>query len=138
MSDRPIKIILDTNVWISFLIGQKTSAVVRKLLTSRNVSIVMTGILQSEILAVASRPKFARYFPPEAGEFLLGFLRNRGDYYQIDNIPRRCRDPKDDYLLELAHVSNADLLVTGDKDLTEMHQFGKCTIMTIEELEKRL
>ena len=76
MSDRPIKIILDTNVWISFLIGQKTSAVVRKLLTSS--------------------------------------------------------------LLELAHVSNADLLVTGDKDLTEMHQFGKCTIMTIEELEKRL
>ena len=76
MSDRPIKIILDTNVWISFLIGQKASAVIRKLLTSS--------------------------------------------------------------LLELAHVSNADLLVTGDKDLTEMHQFGKCTIMTIEELEKRL
>ena len=32
-------------------------------------------------------------------------------------LPEKCRDRKDDYLLELAVISNADFLITGDKDL---------------------
>ena len=53
-------------------------------------------------------------------------------------IPQRCRDPKDDYLLELARVSDADILVSGDEDLTEMNRFGHCHIITLSQLKKAL
>jgi len=33
MHDRPVRIIIDTNLWISFLIGLKSSPVVRNILT---------------------------------------------------------------------------------------------------------
>jgi len=102
MHERHTKIIIDTNLWISFLIGMKTSAAIRHILTDGTVNIVMTDILQQEILKVASRPKFVRYFAPEACQRLLDFLRNRSDTYPLNVIPQRCRDPKDDYLLELA------------------------------------
>ena len=68
---------------------------------------------------------------------LLSFLRVRSEYHTLGDIPQRCRDPKDDYLLELAYISNADLLVTGDKDLTELRQLGKCEIITLQNLRER-
>ena len=137
MHDKPVKIIIDTNLWISFLIGMKSSSAIRRIMTDGSVSIVMTDILQAEIMAVASRPKFAGYFAPEACERLLEFLRARSDEYVLGDIPSRCRDPKDDYLLELARVSDADILVTGDKDLTDMCQFGRCKIMTLAEFKRK-
>lgn len=137
MHDRPVRIIIDTNLWISFLIGLKSSPAVRNILTDGTVSIVMTDILQQEIMTVASRPKFARYFAPEACDRLLAFLRARSEDYPLGDIPQRCRDPKEDYLLELARVADADILVTGDKDLTDLLQFGRCQIMTLAEFKKR-
>ena len=138
MNDKPVKTIIDTNLWISFLIGKDTSSVIRNLLTNKSVSIVVTEILQTEIVAVASRPKFARHFAPEACKMLLSFLKTRCKNYHLGDIPKRCRDPKDDYLLELARVAEADFLVTGDKDLTDMQQFGHCRILTMAEFQREI
>ena len=55
--------------------------------------------------------------------------------FELGNIPSRCRDPKDDYLLELALVSDADFLVTGDKDLLEVKKIGNCQIVTAMEFD---
>lgn len=52
------------------------------------------------------------------------FFNLRGDY------PSLCRDPKDDYLLELAVSSSADFIVTGDKDLLELERIGKTVIVS--------
>lgn len=97
----------------------------------------MTDILQQEIMTVASRPKFVRYFAPEACQRLLVFLRARSESYPLGDIPQRCRVPKDDYLLELARVSDADVLVTGDSDLADLHHFGRCQILTLAEFKQR-
>ena len=40
MHEKPVKIIIDTNLWISFLIGLKSSSAVRSILTDGTVSIV--------------------------------------------------------------------------------------------------
>lgn len=136
MLEKPFKIIIDTNLWISFLIGLKSSSDIRSILTDGTVSIIMTDILQQEIMTVASRAKFARYFAPEACKRLLAFLRARSEDYPLGDIPSRCRDPKDDYLLELVRVSGADILVSGDKDLTDLRQFGHCRIMTLPEFKQ--
>ena len=138
MHDKTIKIIIDTNLWISFLIGSKAAFALRNILTDGKVEIVTTEILRSEIMAVASRPKFARHFAPESCERLLGFLHARGVDYPLGDIPQRCRDSKDDYLLELARVADADFLITGDKDLTDLRLFGHCHIMTLAEFCQRL
>jgi len=44
-----------------------------------------------------------------------------------------CRDPKDDFLLSLAKDGNATYLITGDKDLLILKEFGKTTILTVTE-----
>jgi hypothetical protein len=39
-----------------------------------------------------------------------------------------CRDPKDNKLLEIAHESKADYLVTLDKDLLVLSKFERTVI----------
>lgn len=97
MQDSPVKIIIDTNLWISFLIGLKSSASLRNILTDGTKRIIMTDILKQEIMNVASRPKFSRYFTTGACDKLLSFIQMRGEDYPISDIPKRCRDEKDDY-----------------------------------------
>lgn len=41
-----------------------------------------------------------------------------------------CRDPKDDFILECAQTGNADLIVTGDKDLLSLKLFNGIQIVT--------
>ena len=88
------------------------------------------------ILEVASRPKFARYFRPDAIELLRKFFLTYAEFYDLEAIPKRCRDPKDDYLLELSVVSEADLLVSGDKDLTDMERIGSTRIIGFHEFRE--
>ena len=63
------------------------------------------------------------------------FIQTTGKVFQINEVPIVCRDPKDDFLLELAKISNADYLVTGDKDLIEIDNFHGTAIVSIELFE---
>ena len=42
-----------------------------------------------------------------------------------------CRDPNDNFLLELSKDGRADFLLTGDKDLLDLRKFDKTKITTI-------
>lgn len=128
------RVIIDTNLWLSFLIGKRLHDLL-DIVSRREVQLVMSPSLLAEVIEVASRPKFARYFRPNAVELLRDFFLTYAEFCDLETIPKRCRDPKDDYLLELSVVSKADLLVSGDKDLTDMKRIG-CTRI-IEFLEFR-
>ena len=131
--DGRFRIIVDTNLWISFLIGKRLSALSRLLLSGRIVIVMSTGLMD-EIMEVASRPKFAKYFAPTALPLLTNFFRRYAVFYELEKIPARCRDPKDDYLLELAVASDADFLISGDSDLTDMGTIRHTRIVSYTEL----
>jgi len=42
-----------------------------------------------------------------------------------------CRDPKDNFLLELAKDGKATYLLTGDNDLLDIQTFGRTKILTL-------
>lgn len=129
------RIIIDTNLWISYLIGQKLQKLTT-LIGNGKIELVFSQQLLDEIKLVTSRPKFIKYFPQKEVEALLSFMQLIGKTYELKNIPQRCRDPKDDYLLELSVCSKAHYLITGDKDLLEIVEINTCKIITIAEFEK--
>lgn len=131
-----IRVIIDTNIWISFLIGRRMSNLMR-LLTRMEVQLIFSDELLNELHEVAKRPKFLKYFSSTVqSKNLIDFLRSIGELVSLpNNIPNRCRDAKDDYLLELAINANADFLITGDDDLLVMKRIEQCHIVTIREFE---
>lgn len=44
-----------------------------------------------------------------------------------------CRDPKDNKFLELAVAAKASCIITGDKDLLELHPFRGIPILTVND-----
>lgn len=129
-----IRIIIDTNLWISFLIGRKLSCLL-DLLSYPEYQFVVSSELTDEIREVFMRPKFTKYYTADNLNQLFSFLSDHAINFVLKEIPLRCRDPKDDYLLELALLSNANFLITGDKDLLEIKQIGNCQIITAMEFD---
>ena len=132
--ENEIRIIIDTNLWISFLTGRKLSSLL-DLLSYPEFQLVISTELIEEIHDVVSRPKLAKYYTSENVNMLMKYMKDFSLTFELGNIPSRCRDPKDDYLLELALVSDADFLVTGDKDLLEVKKIGNCQIVTAMEFD---
>ena len=58
-----MKVIIDTNLWISFLIGHQTQ-LVRRMLTDMRFDVYVCSRLIEEIRDVASRDKIRKYLGP--------------------------------------------------------------------------
>ena len=128
------RVIVDTNCWISFLIGQRLHRLV-DLLSDEHIQLVICDELLGEIRDVTSRPKFVKYFPPKEVDSLMEFLQLIGESINPQQSVQLCRDASDDYLLALAIEANADSLVTGDHDLLALEKVGNCQIINVEAFE---
>lgn len=132
MQDNPRRIIIDTNLWISFLISG--NAKLDELLFSRKVTLIFSEELVQEFVSVACRPKFARYFDFQTVAELLTTIHEVATFKNVTTKVDICRDPKDNFLIALALDSNADFLITGDSDLLDIGQIGKTRIITLTNL----
>jgi uncharacterized protein len=137
MRREKIKAIIDTNLFISYLIGKRLNGLKRLLIESK-IELVFAEQNLREILMVTSREKFQKYFLRSDVDELIEFIRIIGNIYEISEIKNICRDPKDDFLLSLSSESKADYLVTGDKDLLELKKHQNTEIITIEKFEKKI
>jgi putative PIN family toxin of toxin-antitoxin system len=83
--------------------------------------LVVSHRLLYELEAVLLREEFrSKLSFQEILEYVL-WLHERGVLAdEGDEIPRRSADPDDDYLIALALACEADLIVSGDRDLLEL------------------
>ena len=64
------RIVIDTNLWISFLLTKDFSAF-DKFISTPNLTLLFSSELLEEFIEVAQRPKFKKYFSPSDLEELL-------------------------------------------------------------------
>lgn len=134
MKETNIKVIFDTNVWISFLIGKRL-AFIKNFIVDGKFTIVITDQLLEEIKEVTSRERLQKYFPQESVKELIDLLQTIGKNVEIKPTHFINRDPKDNFLLDLIDFSKADYLVTGDKDLLLHNPFKTAIILTPANFE---
>jgi hypothetical protein len=81
----------------------------------------------------------APYLSLDEAEHLIAGLAGQSALTQDAPLPHPsvCRDPKDDYLVALTLKAEADVLVTGDRDLLEMED-PPVTVVTPRQLADRL
>ncbi|OGU56803.1 MAG: putative toxin-antitoxin system toxin component, PIN family [Ignavibacteria bacterium GWF2_33_9] len=131
------RIILDTNLWISFLITQDFDFL-DNLIVSGKIKLIFSKELIEEFISVASRPKFKKYFSLNEIEEILALFDSYGEIVEVWTNINLCRDPKDNFLLNLAIDSKAPYLITGDSDLLEIKEIEGTKIITYNELIKIL
>ncbi len=126
------RIVIDTNIWISFLLTKNFLAF-DKIVSTPNLTLLFSGRLLEEFIEVARRPKFSKYFSPSVLEELLFQMKEHGEFINVTSSTNICRDPKDNFLLSLSKDSKATHLITGDKDLLDLKRFGKTQIITLKK-----
>lgn len=112
MSER---IILDTNIWVSYFIGRNTDEIALTIL-NHNLTVFSCIELEAEVVDVLSRAKFKKLIRLETDRYLF-FLRSLTQSVQINKRVKGCPDDKDDFLFDLGIQTNSAFLVTGDKRL---------------------
>ncbi len=122
------KVILDTNLWISFLISKQLDFI-DDLLLGGKIKLIFSRELLDEFLTVAKRPKFGKYFSESNVTALLRLFDRYGKLIEVSSNIQKCRDYKDNFLLNLAIDSKADFLVTGDEDLLVLKKIEKTKIV---------
>jgi hypothetical protein len=128
------RIIIDTNLWISFLLSKKFNFI-DKLLDSGKVELVFCEELLTELVEVVNRPKLRRFFTIEDWELILKIIDQHAVIISVASSVTLCRDAKDNFLLSLAKDAKADYLLTGDKDLLVLKTFDVTQIITIAEFQ---
>ena len=130
MQNRADRIIIDTNLWISFLITKDYSNL-DTILSERRAIIVCSKELIDEFTEVASRPKFKKYFHRDDIQRLTMLLATEGEFIDVVSEIDICRDPKDNFLLSLARDGKTTHLITGDNDLLEIKYIDSTLIVTM-------
>jgi len=123
------RVIIDTNVLISRLLIPNSVA-------GRCVSrlIKITRLLVSEatleeLAQTVARDKFEPYARLADRQEFFRLYARMAEWVPISTSVRACRDPKDDKFLELAVDGQAQMIVTGDKDLLDLSPYRNIQIL---------
>jgi len=133
---KEIKIILDTNIWISFLITKSMKGI-DKLIFDNKAVLLFSDELMTEFIDVTGREKLKAYFTKENIVSLIDLIEEYGEIVNVKTIVDICRDKEDNFLLSLAKDGKADYLITGDKDLLVIENFGKTQIISLSDFLKK-
>jgi len=110
-----IKVVLDTNVLISFFIGGKMLDLT-KMVRLKGIEILCNEHLLCELEKVLSRHKFQKYLALPVHEY-TSFFRMICTEIETEEVFSECRDPKDNFLFDIAEQGGADYIVSGDNDV---------------------
>ena len=129
-----LRFVFDTNTIISALLIK--NSVSRKAFDeaqARGQLLISLDTLD-ELNDVLRREKFNKYVTEQERLQFLSALVKEAILVEVTDTIKASRDPKDDKFLELAVSGKADYIVTGDKDLTDLHPFQGIPVVRPNQL----
>lgn len=125
-----MKVLFDTNLWISFMIGKRLASL-SDVLCNKEIEVYVCDALIDEIRTVIARPKFDRLISQETRDLFFDMIYDVCHFTEITVTAKSpIRDIKDLYLLSMAESVPVDYIVSGDKDLTDLGEHAGIPILT--------
>ena len=139
MGKRKLKVVLDTNVLVSVLLFGGKLEEIYKAWKSGKLTLLFTEETLEEFVKVLHYPKFG--LSEEELDYLLyvEVLPYSEIVEKVYTLPEdTCKDKYDVKFLECALSEKANLIVSGDKDLTALKEFKGIKILNPLEFKKIL
>lgn len=125
-----VRSVVDTNVLISaVLTPERTAFRAVERVFERGVLFQSPDLLE-ELRSRIYRPKFDRYISNDDRRRFIKFVAERSVLIEPQEVLRVSRDPDDDKLLELAVAVEANVIISGDRDLLVLNAFQDIPILT--------
>ena len=132
-----MKVLLDTNIWISGLLWGGNPRRIIQLAVSEQIVIYSSKLLIDELQATLGYPKLQRRLEKlaiTAEELLVEVtcITKLSQPVAISDLSQ-LRDSKDKIVLETALSVPVEVIVSGDKDLLILKEFQEITILTTKQ-----
>ncbi|MBI5214086.1 MAG: putative toxin-antitoxin system toxin component, PIN family [Nitrospirae bacterium] len=126
-----MRVVFDTNIFISALVipGSQAEAAVLKILEGTDTLIISREII-NELLSVLAT-KFSRDID-ELARVAVNLADLSEMVYPAEKI-NILRDAPDNRILECALSGDADVIVTGDKEMLKLKEYKGIKIITLRE-----
>ena len=124
-------LVIDTNIWVSYALNRKGPIAVKLKASINQHGYAFSKSTFRELTEVLLREKFDTYFSRELRVQILKKIARDAEWFNPAEAVKDCRDPKDNKFLELAVVSNATAIITGDQDLLILDPYRSTRIVTI-------
>ena len=132
MQKSKIRVVVDTNWWVSFVINRFKSQLAEALLNPR-LEFYSSDELDEEILETLNSSDLQKFVLPEIKAEFLALYPVAVVRIPVISEVTLCRDAKDNFQLSLSKDAKAHYLVTGDKDLLVLNKFGKTRILKMTD-----
>ncbi len=135
MKKQELKVVLDTNVWVSALLwGGKPAAIVQAAEEGKVCIFISEGIA-AEISEVLAYPKLEKIYTPELRreDLIEQVLKNARFVKAPSRVHVVEEHPADDKFLDCALAANADYVVSGDKHLLKVVSYKKTKILSVSD-----
>jgi putative PIN family toxin of toxin-antitoxin system len=131
-----VRIVLDTNIVMSALLWRGPPyQLLRAIREQPAVQLCSSPALLAELTDVLTRPAASRqlaHIGATALHLIADYIESI-ELHEPTDIPRIARDPDDDHVLACALAANAQLIVSGDRDLLELGIFRQIPILAARE-----
>jgi len=126
-----MRVVFDTNIFISALVisGSLAEKAILKIVEGEDTLVISKDII-NEVLSVLSS-KFGR--DKEALSHVAVMLSELGELVKPIKKIRIFKDEPDNRILECAITGNADVLVTGDKEMLRLKEHKGIRIISLKE-----
>lgn len=125
-----MKVIIDTNVLISAaILGRKPEAVVLWVVNRRDVQWVVSEKILTEYKEVLSRPRLK--LNPQQQERWFKVLEEATTVVTVNPDANVSKDHKDAKFLSCSLASQADFLITDDREFREAQPLTQTTIVSV-------
>ncbi|MCF6334209.1 MAG: putative toxin-antitoxin system toxin component, PIN family [Spirochaetales bacterium] len=132
-----MSLVLDTNIYISAFIFSGNSRKVVDMAIENKVDLFISNDILEEIKRVLQRKKFS------LNNFQIHSIINEIEaitniVFPDNELNDICRDRDDHIILECAEKSNAEFIITGDKDLLVLQKYHNTQIVSPADFLKIL
>lgn len=131
------RIVVDTNALVSRLLLPNSVPCRAVQKAVEEGKLLISDATLGELADVLSRRKFDPYVTLKDRKQFIQLLGRISEQVTCVRRIEACRDPKDDKFLELAVNGDADLIISGDKDLLELNPFMGIDILSPSNFLKR-
>ncbi|MCL2313615.1 MAG: putative toxin-antitoxin system toxin component, PIN family [Firmicutes bacterium] len=133
-----LRIVLDTNVWVSALIWGGKPATIIEAAEQGKIDIFISEFIVEEISQVLSYPKIEKVYHTQLTrqQLMEQILKNTKIVEITTKLEAIKEHPADDKIIECAASAKADYIISGDKHLLNVSSYQKTPILPVSDFIK--
>ena len=128
-----MRAVVDTNLLVSYLITHRSpiAELIDTYLARGDFVLLTSHAMLEELDRVLQYPRLHRYYDAQTCIRFVALVASLGEIVDVpEEVPRICRDPDDDWVIACAVAGDADVIVSGDRDLLDLIQVNRIPILS--------